>query len=171
MNCCCYQECQYPCQYVCQTTQCPPISCPPISCPPISVPEQIYLFVEGGTITIPDSVVTPLTSWNATPTVSTTNFSYNATTGQFYIPSDGIYGITSWLTWTNLATGNREIVIQVNGTNVSGDTRNGTGAVGTEQNITTIYKCKAGDVISFTVWQSSGAPLNIIYKNVRIAKI
>ena len=73
----------------------------------------------------------------------------------------GLYQITGGIAWPANATGNREIVLQLNGaTSLAADQQSAVNGAATEQNVSTIYRLGAGDYVEEVVTQTSGGTLN-----------
>jgi len=73
----------------------------------------------------------------------------------------GLYQITGGIAWPANSTGNREIVLQLNGaTSLAADQQSAVNGAATEQNVSTIYRLGAGDYVEEVVTQTSGGTLN-----------
>jgi hypothetical protein len=77
-------------------------------------------------------------------------------------PVAGTYIITASVSWSNSAAGNRELIIEVNGTTDIGVVSDGPSAVMTapQQNVATTYHLQKGDYVRAMVWQTSSSTMD-----------
>jgi hypothetical protein len=102
---------------------------------------------------------------------------YNAGTGEFTVPDDGVYVVTASLGFVSNATGSQRVIsLYLNGASVQ--QVSGTPGGGTAIPVVTVavaLSCTAGDKLSIYGWQNSGAPLSTvggaIYMRVSIVKM
>lgn len=111
-----------------------------------------------GTQSIPTGVFTAIT-FN-TELVDTTGSMFAPSSTNLVIPETGIYVASAVASIAPNATGNRWLGINQNGSSVVIDVR---GAMPTDfcaMSCTTMLVCTAGDILTMSVYQSSGGALN-----------
>lgn len=112
-------------------------------------------------ISIPDSTITNVT-FDTEQFDTAGMHSTSSNTHKITIPVDGIYATGACLSWVANATGIREMAIQVNGSTIVDETvQASTGGQLTTQNVKTIWKCTAGDVLTTVAYQTSGGALSL----------
>lgn len=88
--------------------------------------------------------------------------STSANTGRLTAPVAGLYVITAQIEWAANGVGERDLILNLNGTTNIARSLHPTTAVGTTaQSISTLYKLAANDYVQVVVRQTSGGNLNV----------
>jgi len=112
------------------------------------------------TQTIPSSVLTALTFDKVDVNVGVAFKDTQPT--RLTAPVAGTYVITASVSWANDPNGNRELVLEVNGTTDIAIASGGPTATNTapQQTVATTYHLAKGSYVRAMVWQTSGSPLD-----------
>ena len=101
----------------------------------------------------------------------------NISGGKVVIPIKGIYSVWCKTAFASNGAGDRSVSLEVNLTNLVGydfeatSAGSSSGGQAWHGDITASFLFNAGDVLTVTAWQNSGAPLNRPYSRLRIALI
>ncbi len=88
------------------------------------------------------------------------DLSRNLSTGVITIDTTGVYEVTAGLRWVNNNTGNRYLILKLNGTTTIAEGNHAASGEG-QVIIATIWEFTATDTIEMQVFQNSGGNLNI----------
>lgn len=126
----------------------------------LPAPRRVYC---PGPLSIANNTATVITSWSA----QSSGDAGNATTGIYYqggglfrVPLTGIYSVSMQSRWASNTTGSRELHLRQNGTARESTNINASGNHLGIAAISVTIRCAAGDTISVSARQSSGAALD-----------
>lgn len=89
--------------------------------------------------------------------------STSVNTGRLTAPVAGRYAIVAHVTFDTNATGNRQVLVEVNGaTLIAADSRNAVSGSATHIAVATEYELAAGDYVQVYAFQNSGGALNVL---------
>lgn len=146
------------------------INCNTITANSITTVANPYIQLDlSGSLSIPDSTFTPVSTMVASSAVGIT---YNTVTGEIKVPSAGVYSVSYSGTWTASATGVRsgKITITGNSTVYGPMSSIPNGGIATTTSGSANLKMLASGVITINVYQASGGALNLTTCNVTISK-
>lgn len=134
----------------------------------VNISSQPYLrLVSGLNQVIPNATETPVFFQSA---IQSNGFNWIVTSSNtITIPYDGVYGIATAITWAAAANGIRMLYVKVDGNytyDVDSGGQPGTGVISTI-NFNAYHSFTAGQVLTFNVYQNSGATQNLSDTNRR----
>lgn len=106
--------------------------------------------------------VTPVTTWNPSPTYNHGGGTYNPSTGSYTVPAAGLYTIKASVYWSGFAavSGYKCVTIAVNTARVGTSCELPSASL-TLQYAATDVLLNSGDVVDVRVWQTSGGAASI----------